>query len=118
MIDIGLILKGLREDNSYTQAKLAKRLGVSITTIASWESGMKFPTIDRLIVLAKLYSVPLDFIVGINREKSIILDDLTQQQKNLLKTLILEFQSKGISPPGLTDRQKDILSDLLAEFSK
>lgn len=118
MIDIGLILKELRVENNYTQAKLAKRLGVSITTVGTWESGQKLPAAERLIELARLYNVPINYIAGIEKEKSIVLDDLTQKQQNLLKTMILEFQDKSENVSGLTERQKDILSELTAEFQR
>lgn len=118
MIDIGLILKGLRVENNFTQARLANRLGVTVSTIVSWEAGTKFPQLARLIDLSKLYHVPLNYLAGIDKDESIVLDNLTQRQINILKTLILEFQDKGKHPPGLTDRQKNILNDLVAEFSQ
>lgn len=119
MIDIGYLLKELRTENGFTQGKLAKRLGVSVTTIGTWESGAKLPSIDRLTELSRLYHVPLNYIAGIDKEKSIVLN-MTLPQQNLLKTLVLEFQDRGNHNhlPGLSDRQKDILSDLLIEFKR
>ena len=58
-------------------------------------------------------------MVGIEKEKSIVIEHLTQRQQNLLNTLILEFQSssnKGCS--GLSERQQDILNAILVEFNQ
>lgn len=117
MIDIGLILKGLRKEHNFTQAQLAKRMGVSITTVGGWENEFKFPSVEHLVALSKLYHVPLNYVVGIEKEPSIVLDDLTQAQQNLLKTLVLEFQDRSKNKPGLTERQKDILNDIIIIFS-
>ncbi len=43
-----------------TQADAAKLFGVSRTTIANWESGTKFPKIDRLLMIADAYGVTVD----------------------------------------------------------
>ncbi len=118
MIDFGVILRELRVENGLTQAKLAKKLGVAAPTVTSWESCVKYPSVDNLIQLSKLYSVPLNYLTGIEKERSIVLDDLSTPQQNLLKTLVLEFQNKSKNKSGLTDRQKDIISDLTAEFNK
>lgn len=117
MIDFGFILRDLRKENGLTQAKLAKILGVDAPTVTSWESCAKYPSVDKLVQLSRLYSVPLNYLTGIEKERSVVLDDLSTQQQNLLKTLVLEFQNKSKSPSGLTDRQKDIISDMTALFN-
>lgn len=50
-------LKALRRQFNYTQAFVAKRLNISRKAYQSYESGLKVPTLQNFIKLAKLYDV-------------------------------------------------------------
>ena len=50
-------LKALRRQFNYTQAFVAKRLNISRKAYQSYESGLKAPTLQTFIKLAKLYDV-------------------------------------------------------------
>lgn len=50
-------LKALRRQFNYTQAFVAKRLNISRKAYQSYESGLKAPTLQNFIKLAKLYDV-------------------------------------------------------------
>lgn len=54
-----------RERKGYTAQEAATRLGVSITTLGSWENGHTSPTAQRLIQLCKLYECTADELLGI-----------------------------------------------------
>lgn len=118
MFDLGLLIKNLRKQSGFTQKQLANKLHVTVTTIGRWESNYKMPSIDRLIELSMIFHVPLNYLVGIEKEKSIVIEHLTQRQQNLLNTLILEFQSDhNKKSQGLSERQQDILNAILIEFN-
>lgn len=53
------------ERKGYTAQEAATRLGVSITTLGSWENGKTSPTAQRLIQLCKLYECTADELLGI-----------------------------------------------------
>ncbi|MCI9167975.1 MAG: helix-turn-helix transcriptional regulator [Dorea sp.] len=59
-------LKKLRKMNSMTQEEVAQRLGLSRSTIAGYESGIKGrqPSREGLAAFAKLYGVTLDYLVN------------------------------------------------------
>ncbi len=63
-------LRDLREDNDYKQSDIAKILNMTQQQYSKIEKGITEITADRLIVLAKLYNVSLDYIVELtdNRE--------------------------------------------------
>lgn len=63
-------LKGLREDNDFTQQDIANYLNCSQTAYSKWEKGQRDITIDNLIKLAKLYNVSLDYIAGLTKDPS------------------------------------------------
>lgn len=47
-------LKRLRDAANLSQRELGERLGVTEITVRSWESGARFPTIQRLREMAKI----------------------------------------------------------------
>lgn len=53
-------LKELRETHHISQAKLAKALGVSQSTVAMWEVGKSRPEYDTLMKLAEYFSISVD----------------------------------------------------------
>ena len=57
-------LKKLRKTVRFTQEQVAERLNVSRQSVAKWESGDALPDIDNCIMLAKLYNVTIDDLVG------------------------------------------------------
>lgn len=53
-------LKAARVNAGYTQAEAAGIIGVSVTTIKNWESGMSFPKQPMIEKLCALYGVTYD----------------------------------------------------------
>lgn len=59
---IRISLEAARVNAKLNQAQAAQALGVSVTTIVKWEKGISFPSVDKAIALARLYSIPIDNI--------------------------------------------------------
>lgn len=57
-------LKAERIKKGLTQTEVAKSLGLVQSTIAKYELGIKKPTMDMLVVIAKFYSVSLDYLAA------------------------------------------------------
>lgn len=58
------ILKELREDNDLTQAQVAKIINCATYTYQRYEYGVLLIPIDKLIILADLYKVSTDYMLG------------------------------------------------------
>lgn len=116
MVDFGLHLKKLRKDHGYTQKQLAKKLHVSEGTIIRWETSFRYPTFESLMQLAVIYNVTLDYIAGLDKKQSIVIDGLTEEQISLLRMLVLEIQSANDASAGLSQRQHDIIDAIILEF--
>lgn len=71
-----------------------------------------------MIDLAVLYNVSINYLVGIEKEKVIVIERLTDTQKAIINTLVLEFQDKKRIGKELTQRQQQILNNLINEFNK
>ena len=65
---IGDRLAELRKDHQDTQASLADKLNVSISTIRSWEQERSSPPNDLLVKICKLYDVSSDYLLGLSNE--------------------------------------------------
>lgn len=57
-------LKELRKKRGYTQSELADILNIKRATIAKWETGMTEPRIEKLIKLACIFDVSIDYLLG------------------------------------------------------
>lgn len=117
MFDMGKILKEQRILRKMTQEQVARALDVTAASVVRWENNYKFPTQNNLIQLSRIFHVSLDYLVGIERKRTIVVEQLTQEQITVLNTLVLEFQfrQKGT---GLTQRQMNILNAVIVAFTK
>ena len=65
-LEIGKHIRNLRKEHHYTQATLAKALGVKPTTVASWEQGRNKPLMDKVQKLSLLFNIPVSELVDDN----------------------------------------------------
>ncbi len=66
-MQLGNMLSELRQDKHLTQEELGKRLGISRSTIGSYEQDQSQPPYDVLLKLAELYDVSTDYLLGRTR---------------------------------------------------
>ncbi|WP_031465261.1 helix-turn-helix domain-containing protein [Sciscionella sediminilitoris] len=64
---VGPRLRALRRERGITLAGLAAATGVSESTLSRLESGQRRATLELLLVLARVYEVPLDDLAGAPR---------------------------------------------------
>ncbi|MBR6399820.1 MAG: helix-turn-helix transcriptional regulator [Firmicutes bacterium] len=62
-------IREIREDNAYTQQKIADLLHIGQRTYSDYESGKTRIPVDSLLILAKFYDVSLDYITGASNVK-------------------------------------------------
>lgn len=58
-------LRTMRTANHLTQEKLAEILGVSVQTVSRWETRTSYPDVELLPVLAELFGVTVDELLGV-----------------------------------------------------
>ena len=71
MVDFENTLKTLRLKNNMTQAQLAQKLGLTKSVISAYETGLRLPSYDILIHIAKIYHVSTDYLLGLERKQEI-----------------------------------------------
>lgn len=57
-------IRYLMEAHGLTQYALAKRLGISQSTICNWLNGKKEPSIESLWKVADFFDVTVDYLIG------------------------------------------------------
>ena len=57
-------LKKLRTDRKLTQIALQMKTGIEQALLSKYESGIRIPTTENLIILADFYNVSIDYILG------------------------------------------------------
>lgn len=62
-------LKKMREDKKLSQAKFAKEIGVSQSTVGMWESGKNKPEFSTLLKIADYFDVGVDVLTGKSTEE-------------------------------------------------
>lgn len=92
MVDLGTKLKSLRLDSHLTQLQVAQRIGVSKTMISSYELSTRYPSYEILIKLASLFRVSTDYLLGIEKSKTIAIDGLNNDQISIIRSIINEFR--------------------------
>lgn len=118
-------LAEVRKANGYTQAKLAKHLGVARSTVSMWESSTQEPDWETMSQIADLFNVSVDYLLGREEkapdtaeaasgdvsevEKELIrcAGQLTGEQKGFLLTVARSLLGQGQAPrpdpPGTAD---------------
>lgn len=56
-------LKLVRTKNGMTQEQLAQELSVSRQAVSRWESGAGYPETEKLLMISKMFSVSLDYLM-------------------------------------------------------
>lgn len=68
--NFGEKLKELRMSAGMTQTELGKLLGVGKTAISNYETGLSCPDMSKLIDIAVLFHISLDYLLGLSEEKA------------------------------------------------
>lgn len=118
MFVFGPRIRQLREQHKMSQEQLGRLVDRSKSVISSYENNIKIPPLDILRQLAIIFSVSLDYLVGIDKTEMISVEGLTPQQKQLLQTVVFELKDKNHAAEGLTPRQQEILNGLMIEFAR
>jgi len=63
---IGQRIKSFRKEKDITQEQLAEMLGVSCQSVSRWESGVCYPDMELLPVLAEIFAVTVDKLLGVD----------------------------------------------------
>lgn len=100
----GQIIKKLRHEADMTQEQLAETLSISAQAISRWENDVAMPDISLLPVLANLFEVTTDYLLGV---------DISQKEEKIQKII---NSSREIGGKGYLTEAIEMLRAGLTEY--
>lgn len=88
-------IRHLREQKGFSQTDLAKRLGISRSSVNAWELGISLPSTQYIVELANLFKVSTDYLLCVDRTASISVTGLTDNDIRMVNSLICHLNSKN-----------------------
>lgn len=88
-------IKMLREKNGISQSILAKKLGITRSSVNAWEMGISVPSTQYVIELASLFHVSTDYLLCMPQTASMDISGLTDDDVKAIYPLILHLKSKN-----------------------
>ncbi|MCD8015919.1 MAG: helix-turn-helix domain-containing protein [Lachnospiraceae bacterium] len=88
MVAMGDKLKNLRLQQNLTQKQIADRIGVAVSSISEYESGVRYPSYDSLVKLARIYHCSADYLLGLSNQNEVDLSGLTDEEIDAVLNLI------------------------------
>ncbi len=100
-MNLGNNIKFLRKNINLSQEYLAEKCKVSRQSVTKWETEESMPTIEKLIILADIFNVSLDELVGISEInpynklikliKQLIVDDIPMNEDDDISAIITRY---------------------------
>ncbi len=91
MVLLGKKIKELRTKSKFTQSELANLLGVTKSSVASYENDSRQLSFSVLIKIAQIFNVSTDYLLLNKPEKNISIASLNEEQTEIIKSLIKTF---------------------------
>lgn len=87
-------IKALRDTAGISQAELARKIGVTRSSVNAWEMGLSVPTAQYIVELCEFFHVTSDYLLGLSVKETICMDGFTENEKQLLYALIKYFNNQ------------------------
>ena len=81
-------VKTLREQLGITQSELARRVGLTRSSVNGWEMGLVIPSTAVIVELAKIFHVTTDYLLGLEAKKVLNLDNLSDKKISAVMAIV------------------------------
>ena len=88
-------IKKLREQKSMTQTELARRLGITRSSVNAWEMGISVPSTQYIVELAGIFRVSTAFLLGVESSATVCVEGLEEQDIQIVHIMIEHFRQKN-----------------------
>ena len=85
-------IKILRKKYNFTQTDIAKKLGITRSSVNAWEMGISIPSTQYIVELAQLFNVSSDYLLGISKTSTISVNGLSEEEIAALHGVINCFK--------------------------
>ena len=95
MVEFGNRLRELRKQKGMTQKQLASLIGVKNSIISFYEVGDRIPSPEIIIKLAAVLHVSSDYLLGIERNDTLDVSGLDEEDMSLIRALVDTLRRKN-----------------------
>ncbi len=88
-------IKKLRIAKGLNQVQLANALGITKQCVSNWENNNIQPSVDMLIKLSSFFSVPSDYLLGLDKRKYIEVSELSDTQLIHIQNIVDDLIQKN-----------------------
>ena len=83
-MEIGAIIKKLREEHGMSQEELAKYLGVTYQAVSTWETGKRLPRMGSIEKMSLLFGVTKSYIIGEEDDSTYFEFKITDEERQFI----------------------------------
>ena len=87
-------IKALRDEQGITQTELAKRLGITRSSVNAWEMGISVPSTQYIVELAHIFKVSTDYLLCVDSSATVSVAGLTEKDVQLIHAIIAHLKEK------------------------
>ncbi len=88
-------IKRMRTSKNLTQTALAKKLGVNKSVISAYENQQRLPSLEILVKMSLEFGVSIEYLLGIEKNKNLIVNELSDKQIDILLNMIAMFKEEN-----------------------
>lgn len=88
-------LKQLRLEAGLTQKQLAEQIGITKSVISFYELRERTPSPDVLIKLASIFHISTDYLLGIDKTKSLDISGLDDEDVKAVRAVVEQLRKKN-----------------------
>lgn len=88
-------IKYLREQKGLSQSALAKRLGVTRSSVNAWELGISVPSTPYIVELSSIFSISTDYLLGVDTSATISVKELTEEDVQIVHRIVEHLRKKN-----------------------
>lgn len=78
----------LRNKFGITQSELAKRLGVTRSSVNAWELGFATPQLKHIVEMSKIFGTTVDGILNVSSKVVIDVSDLSEKEQQAVFNIV------------------------------
>lgn len=94
MVDFSQRLKQLRKDKHWTQAQVAKKIGVTASMVSSYETDIRLPSYEVMIRIADIFGVTVDYLLCREDKRFLDISQLNSNEAAVVCSLVELLKNK------------------------
>ncbi len=85
-------LKQLRAERKLTQRQVAMMVGITRSTLSTYENQARYPSYDILVSLSRIYGVTTDYLLCKEERQYIDITGLTEEESAAIRQMVYLLQ--------------------------